>query len=273
MESVVRLVRKVRSVVQREPRWTAHVVGIGRPYSVIELTGRLEGERITVPPESTLTFRGANCSRLDLSSQTIPNFVAFGSTFDHCDSTATVFEGGVLGDLPLVVYRDCVFDGADLRWVGAQFARFERCSFAKARLDDWRVSGAEFIDCRFSGRLFRVIFSGKPVLVERLKGIRARNDFHGNDFRDADLDDCDFRHGIDLDANLWPEDGKYVILRDALRKVALARTHLHTIPEQEAVQAARLFQAMGIGYEDQRDLLIRRDQFGPAVWKLLGVDG
>ena len=74
---------------------------------------------------------------------------------------------------------------------------------------------AEFVDCRFSGRIERSKFFGRPVGACAAHTNRKRNEFSGTDFRMAQLFDTGFQFGIDIDAELWPESDEYVIVRDA----------------------------------------------------------
>src|SRR5213076_1222830 len=41
--------------------------------------------------------------------------------------------------------------------------RFEKCSFDDARLDGWTPARAEFVECRFAGKVVGVTFTGRPA--------------------------------------------------------------------------------------------------------------
>ena len=82
-------------------------------------------------------------------------------------------------------------------------ARMEQCDFSEAHLKGWFSFRADVVECRFAGRLEGVVFAATDAYGER------RNEFRGNDFRDAELVDFAFRHGIDLDAQLLPDGRDY----------------------------------------------------------------
>jgi hypothetical protein len=250
------------------------VVGTGPAWGKVTRRGPIHDERIQVGPRTQLIFRNATCVRVDFSQSTIPNFGAFGSTFQDCDFTDCVIESGLMGHLPPVTYRDCDFSGADLRGVGGLFARFERCRFIDARLDSWRTEDSEFVDCIFAGRIRSVVFWGRPGrhAYEPLLKIRTTNEFRGNDFTAAELVDCSFCRGIDLDANRWPQGPEYVILREAAAKLGDAMTRISTVPEEQRAKARRWLEILVEESAGQRDLLLRFDDLPAAVRRLLGLD-
>jgi hypothetical protein len=102
----------------------------------------------------------------------------------------------------------CNFTGA--RIADLDRVRLEGCDFSYAKLDGWFTWRADIIGCRFAGPLRRVVFVGHSPDESR-----RRNDIRGNDFREAEFDDVDFRTGtgIDLDAQLLPSGPEYVRIR------------------------------------------------------------
>jgi len=166
-------------------------------------------------------FRRARFARFDLG----------GCTFLACDFRGLRLDQRfqpLFATTPRSVFRGCRFDGADLRRMRAEGSRFERCSFDDAQLDGWRPVLAEFVDCRFAGTLTRVTFAGRPPAADRktLDPPRQRNEFRGNDFRDAELVDTVFVHGIDLAAQRWPASDRYVHLDRFSRRLARARAEI-----------------------------------------------
>ncbi len=148
---------------------------------------------------------------------------------------------GLFTASPPSIFRDCKFDGADLRRVRPGLARFERCTFDDAALDGWRAEAAEFIGCRFAGALGTVFFFGKPAgnTARVVQPPRKRNEFSGNDFRDADLDRVTFTLGIDLRSQRLPQDDRYVWLDRFPQRVARARTDIVRWDVQEERIAAQ----------------------------------
>ena len=45
--------------------------------------------------------------------------------------------------MPQTTFRDCRFDGADMRRVKPAYARFERCTFDDAAIDGWKTEESE----------------------------------------------------------------------------------------------------------------------------------
>lgn len=155
-------------------------------------------------------FHDARVSGCDLSGQRVPIFQAAATTFESCDFSRVRLDAATLGALPFATYRDCRFTDADLSRAIPGIARFERCQFENTRIDGWFGFQAEFVACTFSGPIRSVRFYGlvQPgELVPRLG--RGVNEFHGNDFRRADLEDVEFVGGIDLDQQRWPASPGY----------------------------------------------------------------
>jgi uncharacterized protein YjbI with pentapeptide repeats len=151
-------------------------------------------------------------------------------------------------------------------------ARFEGCLFEEARLDGWAARTAEFVDCRFIGRLLRVQFWGEPTGAGRPRAVltRSSNEFRGNDFVEAVLDDCSFKGGIDLDANLWPTSDRYVVLHDRARLIDGAMRRLDELSGDQQERARNTLRLLSSGgYERQRDVIVERALLGPADALLL----
>ena len=188
-----------------------------KPFS-----GRLSGVRFE-PPSDGVSFQGAQLEDVDFSGLTLPKFRARGSTFERCDFSRAVLKEASFSLPPRSVYRDCRFDRADLRQAQPGLARFERCTFERAKLDGWHGWHADFVDCRFSGRLRNIEFWAAPSqdpitprtperFREAMRRERPPNEFRGNDFRAADLENVEFLGGIDLDAQFLPEGPEYARL-------------------------------------------------------------
>src|SRR5438477_146378 len=126
------------------------------------------------------------------------------------------------------IFRKGKFDGADLRQISPEGTRFEKCSFDDARLDGWTPARAEFVECRFAGKVLSVTFTGRPAGPgsTRIDPVRSRNEFRGNDFRDAQLIDTVFVFGVDLDPQRWPVGDDYVRLDKFHRRTEAARAEI-----------------------------------------------
>jgi len=161
-------------------------------------------------------------------------------------------------------------------------ARFEQCDFSGARIEEWTSSIAEFIDCRFAGKLLRCKFWGRPwgPLGEALRPKRQRNEFRGNDFRDAELDDCSFVGGIDVSAQLWPNSPQYIRLTRLRERIAAAAREIASWPiGPERKDAEVMLTVLSEPSElEQDEALFRKGNLPMAaetqerVWSLLERD-
>ena len=85
------------------------------------------------------------------------------------------------------MYEACSFDGSKIDCGAPGVARFVGCTFRDVHFVSFFGLSVSMIDCVFSGRLQKVAFYGANPES------RKRNEFRGNDFRDARLDDVAFR--------------------------------------------------------------------------------
>lgn len=242
------------------------------PWQRASFRGELSAERLSIPAGNvTLEVEGARWDHVDVGGLRIANYVARGALLTDCSFVRCTIEAGVLGHLPMVVYRDCDFERADLHGCSPMFARFERCRFVDTNLVDWRAVDAEFVGCVFTGRLLRVRFSGTPLGAgrEALRRIRTHNDFRDNDFSGADLVDCSITGGVDLDSNRWPQSSDYVIIRSAHERIAAAREQLSALPEDVRMRAKGRLDMYSLLFGSQRDILAKRSELGPLVSLLL----
>jgi hypothetical protein len=179
-----------------------------RPARPVVASGQTGG-RAELPADGVV-LRSATFVDVDFSRLRLDNLGIDGCVFERCDFTKAILRGSI-GLRTRTVFRDCTFDRADLRRASPGQTRYERCSFEGTRLDGWRTWDAEFVACRFAGRLHDVEFDGRaPIVRISSPGAEpepmAPNEFRDNDFRAAELDDVEFRGGIDLDAQRWPDD-------------------------------------------------------------------
>lgn len=208
---------------------------------------------------SQVTVRDADFRRI-----TFDQFAPEGCTFEHCDFSRQTLDRryqALFSSRRQSTFRDCNFDGADLTGVRPGQARFERCSFVGTKIDAWESFTAEFIDCRFGGRIENVRFFGKPwgSAVDRLDPVRTTNTFTGNDFQKADLVGVVFIHGIDVSKQRWPEGKQYVILDRFHQRVAKVRlTVLEWRDHQARQEALDMLQAASLLYSHQMTVIGRR---------------
>lgn len=162
---------------------------------------------------------------------------------------------------PRSVFRDCRFDGADLRRIKPDQARFERCTFDDARLDRWLAANAEFVECRFAGPLTAVTFSARPFgpALKTLDPPRVRNEFRGNDFRDAELVGTLFVRGVDLGAQRLPENERYVRLDRMAQRLGRARADIVRWDDHEdRLEGLALLRALATNWREQGEIIALR---------------
>jgi len=206
----------------------------------------------------------ATVADVDFSRAAFETVAPSGCVFERCDFRTAKLDRRLH---PLFkarrrnVFRDCRFDGADLRSIDPAASRFERCSFADARIDGWHAATAEFVECRFSGRIEHVRFYGRPwgPHAASFEPKRAVNEFRGNDFSAAELLDVAFLMGIDVGDQRWPEGDDYVRLDRIHQRLTRGRSEILKWKDLESrSEALEMLGALSFLYMQQNDVVARR---------------
>ena len=252
--------------------------------------GRLSDARFELHPgernELRVFLERVNMARVDFSGLDFGLFYAAGATFVRCDfSDATFFQLDfgqpqvqkdyrrpiAISDrrYPQTIYEDCVFRRTKFDPANTFFgsARFVRCFFDRAWLREMLFThSAEFLDCRFAGKIVESNFFGTISDTETAKRVgRTINAFSGNDFRDADLIWVGFRE-IDLDAQRWPETGDYAILTDPPTKIEAAMAKARaTLAGDDLARVVSSLAVLARVYANERQRLLKRWEFPPQV--------
>ncbi len=211
--------------------------------------------------ERVVALHRATLSAVDFRKARFDRFELAGCKFDRCD-----FRGMRLGRrfaplfaaLPRSVFHGCYFDGADLRRFHFGQSRFERCTFDDALLARCVVDDAEFLECRFAGQLDGVVFRGRPTAPRPLDPPRERNEFRGNDFRDAELGVVAFVAGIDMDAQRWPADEMHIRVDRFHRRLAKARAEILMWYPRDRTPALAMIAELATRWRDQEVVVARR---------------
>ncbi|MEK7863908.1 MAG: pentapeptide repeat-containing protein [Chloroflexota bacterium] len=232
--------------------------------------------------DRVVAFGRATLRGVDFRRARFDKFSLAGCLFVSCDFRAIRMDKRyqpLFAATPRSIFRDCRFDGADLRRIRPAQTRFERCTFDDADLDGWRSEAAEFLGCRFAGALGAVTFFGRPMGASGrgAEGARKNNAFTDNDFRDADLDRVVFAHGVDLVAQRLPASDRYVRLDRFPQRLARARTAIvRWDVQEERVAALAMLRALATRYPGQAAIIASRvSGTGPAarvqtrVWAVL----
>ena len=232
--------------------------------------------------ERVVALHRATITAVDFRRARFDKFSLGGCLFDRCDFRGLKLDrrlAPLLVALPRSVFRDCRFDGADLRRALLGQSRFERCSFDDTNIDGSHGETTEFVDCRFAGPLDGVTFYGSPAGPEakRLDPPRRRNEFRGNDFRDAEFVDVAFVAGIDMTLQRFPDDELHVRVDGFQRRVAKARNDIKSWYERDRMPALAMLATLEARWRDQDVVVARRwtprinapDRVQARVWELL----
>lgn len=245
--------------------WAVHTAGLAESMPRLhESRGVLSGGRWQ--SGTNVGFQAASVDGVDFSGVQFWAFAAGASSFDNCDFSGCRFEAGALGVGQQTRYRDCRFDWADLRSIDLGNVRFERCSFDQADIHDWAADAAEFVECRFAGRITESRFCGRPwgMWLEGAMDVRRRsNDFRANDFTDAELSGCDFVYAIDIGAQRWPSGPQYVRVDRWKARAARAMSAFDSWPPADRDEALiTLAVYTEAGYEEQDEIFVNKWSLG-----------
>lgn len=206
----------------------------------------------------------ATIADVDFAKATFDRLAPSACVFERCDFRTATLDRRLL---PLFkarqrnTFRECRFEGADLRAIDPGGSRFERCVFDGADITGWNVVAAEFIDNHFAGRVAHVRFYGRPwgPTATDLDPRRTVNEFRGNDFRDADLSDVAFLMGIDIGKQRWPESDDYVRLDRIHQRLTRGRAEILRWKDlEERGEALEMVQALSFLLMSQNDVVARR---------------
>jgi len=93
---------------------------------------------VETPPDRIVSINRATLRGVDFRKARFDKFELAGCLFVACDFRAVRFDKRLQPlflAAPQSIFRDCRFDGADLRHVRSGQARFERCTFDDAAID------------------------------------------------------------------------------------------------------------------------------------------
>jgi hypothetical protein len=209
-------------------------------------------------------MQGATVSDVDFGKATFERLALSGCTFVRCDFRHAVLDRRLqplFKSRPRSIFRECRFDGVDLRTIDPGASRFESCVFDRADIKGWHAATAEFVDCHFAGRIERVRFYGRPWgnAANEMAPRRGMNEFAGNDFREADLVDVAFLMGIDVAKQRWPTGEDYVRLDRIHQRLTRGRVEILRWKDLEArSEALDMVQSLSFLYMQQNEVVSRR---------------
>ncbi len=212
----------------------------------------------------TVLLRRITISDVDLARSKFDRIAPSGCTFIRCDFRKATIDRRLR---PLFrarhqnVFRECRFDGADMRPVDPGASRFESCVFDDADLRGWNAALAEFVDCHFAGRVEQVRFYATAWGhgADDLIPARTVNAFRGNDFRDAELVDVALLMGIRLEDQRWPQGEQYVRLDRIHQRLTRGQAAISRWKDLETrSEALAMTQELSFLYRLQNDVIARR---------------
>ncbi len=215
--------------------------------------------------QQTRELRGVDLrDRSITTTRMLARFDIVDSAFNSCTFEALRVKGFIVGGEVGANFRDCRFIDCSLSAHGPGGAggmgpaRFEDCVFEGGRLKGWLCHEVEFVRCRFACELRDVSFFGL-VDDERSHELgRNVNEFVDNDFTAAELRGVDFRYGVDLRSQTWPE-GALVVpdAREVLQRVDRDVRRDEELPEADRETVGRHLDAMARDVaHGQRDLYL-----------------
>ena len=137
------------------------------------------------------------------------------------------------GGVTQTVFEGCVVDGSRLD-MQLGFVRFENCSFRDVTITHFCPTAMDLIDCVFTGSITEAVLNGKIVWPPRRERLgRTRNEYRGNDFSQARLEDVSFRYGIDLRLQKLPAGPDYLYVEDGAAGIQRARRVIRDWPDAE----------------------------------------
>ena len=231
--------------------------------------------RRDVPQDQRVVLDHVQLVGEDYSGRKLIQFCTIGCRLEGC-----LFVGARIDDVQfgsgreMSEFVECVFDGARLVGVGSR-SRFVRCSFRDIDASNWIFNRAELIDCTFTGRLRKAIFSGTVPQQFRQDVGRNHNEYRGNDFSGMEFIDVTFRAGIDLTQQRLPSGPQYIYLPDAGTIVGGALSVAAAWPESKDRKTAMgiLNTLAGEVKAGQKQLLLRPDDwFGSESLTREGIE-
>jgi hypothetical protein len=160
---------------------------------------------------------GETFSNLKLDGLTVTESSLHGCSFEDLRARSSYFGAGVRQS----TFENCVFRRCTLIFGAVGNARLMGCRFESCRLENMIGTALELIQCTFQDTTIKGgVFHGKtddPALR------RTRNEFRDNDVSGAELDNVDFRGGIDLTRQKLPTGEKYLFVGDTCQALSVVR--------------------------------------------------
>ncbi|HEX8525019.1 MAG TPA: hypothetical protein VF669_22400 [Tepidisphaeraceae bacterium] len=219
--------------------------------------------QVGLPQDQRVVLDHVRLTGQDYSGRKLMQFCTIGCRLERCRFAGACIEDAQFGaGREMSEYIECVFDSAQLIGLGGR-CRFVGCSFRDIEGSNWIFNKAEVINCTFTGRLRKAIFSGTVPQQFQADLGRERNEFRGNDFSGIELIDVTFRAGIDLTKQRLPSGHQYLYLPNASDAVNRAKAEVVNWPDsKDRRTAVAILDGLAADVQSgQRQLLLRADEY------------
>ncbi|MFI5889956.1 pentapeptide repeat-containing protein [Actinoplanes sp. NPDC051513] len=189
---------------------------------------RLRGVDLTGSRLRHLRLTDARLEDCLLREADLTDLRAWRCWFDNCDLAGADITDAVLSARHRgagTTWRNCSFESPALDGISAEGAEFQGCAFERVAMTSVVFDGCGFTDCRVTGSLVNVTFSGsnpprgaKPATMTNF------------DLRDCRLTDVDFM-GLRLAGVLLPPQESVVVLPHAGKLLDAIRSAIAGNPE------------------------------------------
>jgi uncharacterized protein YjbI with pentapeptide repeats len=188
---------------------------------------RLHGADLTGASLRHLGLTDATFTDCVLRDADLTHFRTWRCTFTDCDLSGAVLTDAVLSSRHRgtgTTWRNCTFNEVTLDGVVAEGGDFEGCVFERVRMANMVFNGCAFTDCRITGVLDNVTFTGanqpagtRPVTIANL------------DLRDCRLSNVGFA-GLRLSGVLLPPRDSLAVVPGATKVLAEIRSAIARDP-------------------------------------------
>jgi hypothetical protein len=184
--------------------------------------------------------------------------------FEDIRARSTCFGEG----LQQSVLEDCVFRRCHLVFGTVGNVRLVRCQFESCRLENVIGTKLELIECAFPDTTIKKgVFHGRVEASAQVRPRRTLNEIRDNDFSQADLQDVDFRGGVDLTKQKLPTSDEYLFVRDTCKALEIVKDLQSSIVEKDELKRSQMLAGLLDFYcsRGQRTQLLR-----VAFWGAFG---
>jgi hypothetical protein len=188
--------------------------------------------------------------------------------FEDIRARSTCFGEG----LQQSVLEDCVFRRCHFMFGTVGNVRLVRCQFESCRLENVMGTKLELIECAFPDTTIKKgVFHRRVEASAKVQPWRTLNEIRDNDFSQAELDDVDFRGGVDLTKQKLPTGDEYLFVRDTCKALEIVKAMQSSIVEKDELKRSQLLASLLDFYcsSEQKMQLLRIEFWGAFERELI----